>query len=281
MATPTTELDRTGGSLTLAFADPEAVRSFLREAERQNGFLAALPEALEQFETLEGVLTVDGVAAGSLELAALQVFPAGPDGHPTALELKGWDDASAAAVATALEKMEAGEDPGATDDGSEVVHAAGETDPDEAPTAAPRGETMGVSPIFKIRKMTPPEKIRFAPRANRTERQILLRDSSPQVLLALLGNPYLESDDVVTLVKSPYAAANVLQRVASDRRWSSSFDIRSAVVKNPKTPTPLAISLLPRLRTPELRALARSQEIRETLKKAALKEYLKRTGSRR
>jgi hypothetical protein len=247
MSAPSTELDRSAGRLTLDFPAPEALCDFLREAERQNGFLLALPEALDQYETLEGVVTVGGAAAGRMELAALQVFPGGPGGHPTALELRGWEEAAG--------------------------------DP-ETETDAPTGESLGVSPIFKIKQMTPPEKIRFAPRANRTERQILLRDSSPQVLLALLNNPYLESDDVVTLVKSPYAAANVLQRVASDRRWSSSFDIRSAVVKNPKTPTPLAISLLPRLRTPELRALARSQEIRETLKKAALREYLKRSGRR-
>lgn len=256
MSSPSTELDRPAGRLSLDFQHADALADFLREAERQNGFLMVLPEALDQYETLEGVVTVDGVTAGRLELAALQVFPGGPDGHPTALELRGWEEAA-----------DDGETPDEPGDGAQAD--------------APKGESMGVSPIFKIKKMTPPEKIRFAPRANRTERQILLRDSSPQVLLALLGNPYLESDDVVTLVKSPYAAANVLQRVATDRRWSSSFDIRSAVVKNPKTPTPLAISLLPRLRTPELRALARSQEIRETLKKAALREYLKRSGQRR
>lgn len=267
----TSDLDRSSSRLALRFASPSAVREFLDEAERQDGFLASLPEPLAQFERLEATLEVDGVAAGRLDVSALQVFPEGPDGHPTAFQLESLD---ARALRAALDRLEAGE--------QASVEPAGEPAGEESEeTPRPGGETLGTSPIFRLKKMTPPEKIRHAPRANRTERQILIRDSSPQVLLALLANPYLESDDVLAIVKSPFVAGNVLQRVAKDRRWGASFEIRAAVVKNPKTPSPLAISLLPRLRTNELRALARSQEIRDNLKKAALKEYLKRSGQRR
>ena len=126
--------------------------------------------------------------------------------------------------------------------------------------------------------MTPPEKARLARKANRTERQILLRETSPQVTLALLTNPHIEGDDVVQIVKSPYTPGGVLKRIAADRRWLSNPDVRQALVRNPQTPTPLAIRLLPGLPTPVLQALARGGEAREDLKKAALKLYLKRTG---
>jgi hypothetical protein len=126
--------------------------------------------------------------------------------------------------------------------------------------------------------MTPPEKVRLALKANRTERQILLRDTSPQVMMALLNNPHLESDDVLQIVKSPYAPGSILKRVASDRRWSSSLDVRLAVVRNPQTPSVLAKNLLPALPTSALQGLARGADAREDLKKAALKLYLQRMG---
>lgn len=126
--------------------------------------------------------------------------------------------------------------------------------------------------------MTPPEKTRLALKANRTERQILLRETSPQVMMALLNNPHLESEDVLQIAKSPYTPGSILKRIASDRRWSSGHEVRMAVVRNPQTPSVLAKNLLPGLPTSALQGFARSSEVREDLKKAALKLYLQRMG---
>jgi hypothetical protein len=49
----------------------------------------------------------------------------------------------------------------------------------------------------------------------------------------------------------------VLQRIAQDRRFSGNYEIQLALVKNPKTPSPIATRIIELLRTSDLRDLAR------------------------
>lgn len=142
------------------------------------------------------------------------------------------------------------------------------------------GEVRGTSPAFRIKAMNPNERARLAMKASKTERQLLRRDGSPQVLLNLLSNPRVEAEDVLAIVKSTHTNAGLLDRVAKDRRWSRNVEIRTAVVKNPKTPSPTAIRLLESLRTEDLRQLARIGALRETVRREALRVYMKRTGQR-
>lgn len=140
--------------------------------------------------------------------------------------------------------------------------------------AVQRTEMTGASVALEIRRLNVSEKMRLATRAGRLERQILLRDNSPQVLMGLLTNPRIDEQEVRDLVRSPHAASGVLQHVAKDRRWSTNYEIRLALVRNPKTPTPLAQRLLTTLRKPDLQTLAKSPNVREAIKGAALRLYL-------
>lgn len=241
--------------LTLAFEGREEVEAFVESCREQDGFLAAVPARLARAAEVGLLLAGPGGFELRLEAEALHVFGEGPDGFTTAFQLRGWTAAKRAELRRKLEE------------------AAGAEAPEEA-----RGESLGSSPIFRIQRMTPPEKARLALRANRAERQILLRETSPQVMMALLNNPHLETDDVLQMVKSPYAPGSILKRVASERRWSGSPDLRLALVRNPQTPTVLAKRLLPGLPLSALQGLARSSEVREDLKKAALKLVLQRMG---
>jgi hypothetical protein len=127
--------------------------------------------------------------------------------------------------------------------------------------------------------MTPNQKSRLATRANKTERQILLRENSPQVLQALMLNPRVEAKEVLQVVKSTHSDAGLLKRIASDQRWNKNPEIRVSLVKNLRTPPEIAIRLVPSLRTSDLRFLGKmSSGVRETLRKAAFKEYLSRTS---
>jgi hypothetical protein len=250
-----TTFDSERGSLTLAFEAREELEAFVDAAQEREGFLAAVPERLGRGAEVGVVLGGPGGFELRLEAAALHVFGQAAEGFTTAFELRGWTAARRAELRRKL---------------SEATSAAG---PDEA-----GGEALGGSPAFRIQRMTPPEKARLALRAGRVERQILLRETAPQVMTALLNNPHLETDDVLQIVRSPHAVGSVLLRVASDRRWAASLEVRLALVRNPKTPPLLARNLLPGLPLSVLQAFARSSEVRDDLKKAALKLYLQRMG---
>jgi hypothetical protein len=149
-----------------------------------------------------------------------------------------------------------------------------EPDSDAGPALA--GETLGASVMFELQRMRPDEKVRLATKANRQQRQVLLRDRTPQVLLALLNNPWLENAEVLEMAKNPKVVGPVLQRLADDRRFGVNAQVQSALARNPSTPWTVTTRLLPLLHTRELRELARSPHVREAVRKAALKLYLGR-----
>lgn len=251
-------LDTDAGRLILRFDGLEEVEPYVEAARSQNGFLVGLASKLPRGRELAVTLAGPGGFELELAAAALHVFASEAGEYNTAFELRSWSTAKEVELRHKLSEA-------AALDGSGHDEGAG-------------GETLGASPMFRIQKMTPPEKVRLALKAGRTERQILLRETSPQVMMALLNNPHVESDDVLQIVKSAYTPSSVLKRVAQDRRWSSNGDIRLAVVRNPQTPTPLAVHLLTALPTSALKVLARGSEAREDLRQAALKIYLKRIG---
>jgi len=251
------EADLVRGAVVLTFPHREAVRAFFAAATAQGGFLIPLEVRPEPFATL-AITASDGAG---LELAfAARVVQISPrdSGWTVALLLADWGEAKERELARALRS--GGEPRG------------GEGGP------ADTGAFDAASPVFRIRQLDSGRRAILAMKADRSERQVLCRDTSPQVLLSLLSNPRIETEDVLAIVRSNHASAAVLQRVAGERRWMGAAEVRTAVVRNPKTPTPLAVRLLDSLPLAELRDLAKMGAIREDVRRAAFRAYMKVTG---
>lgn len=253
--------------VTLEFDAVAEVEGFFAEVKEQTGFYLQLDRELKQYQRLTFDATAPPAFEFGFEAEVLQVFPAA-GGFGTAFRLC-WRPGQSQELADKL----AGREPEAEDaDGA----ADADADADE-----PEDHPSVTSPLFKIRKMNPNERFMLATRASRTERQILLRDSSPQVLLGLLSHPRLETKEVLELVKSPHATGAMMERVAKNRKWMSNPEVLAAIVKSPKTSPPLAIKLLENARVGDLRMMAKSANVREQVRRAALRVYLKRTGQRK
>lgn len=147
----------------------------------------------------------------------------------------------------------------------------------EAKEAVEHDETRGVSLAHRIRQMNPNEKARLAARGGRQERRLLLRDHTFTVQMGLLNNPRTEIKEILEIAKNPQTTGGILKRLATDRKFTGNYEVQLALVKHPGTPTPLAIRLLELLRISDLRMLAKSQALRENVRKAALRLYLQRS----
>ncbi len=255
--------------LDLAFDEPRALERFFEDAELQQGFMLQLERQLKQFARVNVTAKTHTENAGEVvfrcEAEVMQLFP-GAGTYGTAFRLHDWGEHQREALARALR----GERDGPPGGQRNAVATPGERVAAEAHR----------SPIFRIKAMNPTQRFQLAMKASRTERQILLRDPSPQVLMGLLSHPRLEDKEVLEIVKSNYASGGILQRVAESKKWMNNAEIRVFIVRNPKTPAPIAIKHLPSLRTSELQAMAKGSWCRESLRKVALKIYMKRTGQR-
>ncbi|MEW6129748.1 MAG: PilZ domain-containing protein [Acidobacteriota bacterium] len=128
----------------------------------------------------------------------------------------------------------------------------------------------------RIRNLSRVEKLLLAPKADRSERTVLLQDNDAQVLYSLLKNPRITTEEVVRIARSPLLATATADLIAKTTIWASNSEIRSALVHNPRTPTPLALKLLPTLPEPEIRQIAKSSAVSQALKQAALRIVINR-----
>jgi hypothetical protein len=234
-------------------SDEADVERLHKEITSRKGFMAPLPMELPLFTKVAVEVRLYTATRMALQAEVAQAFP---------LRSGSWNTAFLT---------------------EETPRLHSEKEP-ERPTVeeetADEGETRGVAPIYRIQQMNPNEKARLAARAGRQERQILLRDSSPLVLQSLMSNPRIESKDILRIVKSTHANAGLLKRIAEDARWGKNQEILAHVARNPKTPPPLATRLMDRLRTSDLRMMGKmSSGLREDVRRAALREYLRRSGT--
>lgn len=118
------------------------------------------------------------------------------------------------------------------------------------------------------------EKMHLASSCDRELRFQLLRDPNKQLHLMVLKNPRITLEEVQWAAKLTTLNPEGLKFIGDHLEWGQNATIAAALVRNPRTPIPVALKLVPRLAVADLRALARSQG-RPQIVHAAKKHLLK------
>jgi hypothetical protein len=263
--------DRSSATLGLTFSGQEEREAFYREALAARAFLLKL--TWEPRVGSEWTVSCEGSV--DLPVRVVQLYDTVGAFVGVAFEILSWSEEIEAGLRRGAGEVVASPAP----EGDEEDPEAAEPGEEEEEEDVEEGEHLGSSTIHRIRAMNVPQRAMLAMKGDRAERRILLRDGSPQVLQGLLANPRIEPKEILQLVKSTHVTAAILQRVAGDARWGKNLEVVTAVSRHPQTPSPLAIGLLERLRTSDLRLMGKmSGGLRENVRRAALREYLKRTS---
>jgi hypothetical protein len=125
--------------------------------------------------------------------------------------------------------------------------------------------------------MTISQKIRLAMIGTSYHRSLLLRDPNRVVAMAAIKSPLVKENEVVRLTQSSSVNDDVIRYIATNRDWLKLYQVKVGLLRNPKTPLPTSLRLLPHMRVGDLRNLARSRNIPSALKQAA-QQMLKRKG---
>ncbi len=130
---------------------------------------------------------------------------------------------------------------------------------------------------FRIRNMTNAEKIRLCIVGDAAARSILVRDPNKLISYAAISSPSMTENEAGAIAKSKEIGEDILRYIGNKKDWLGSYEIKRALVMNPKTPVGISMRFLGHLRTNDLKALSRSRGVPNALKTAA-KQRLQKKG---
>src|SRR5437588_13007812 len=122
------------------------------------------------------------------------------------------------------------------------------------------------------------QKITLARRGPARVAGVLLTEGHPQVLTVVLDNPYLTEAQILKTLSREKLPAGVVPAIIHHRKWSISYNIRIALLRQPSAPLAAILSYLPQLTVSDLRELAAPGIVPETLRRYIQAEVQRRLG---
>jgi hypothetical protein len=113
------------------------------------------------------------------------------------------------------------------------------------------------------------EKIALARRAHRALFKVLIADGNRQILSALLDNPRLVENDVLVMLNTAEPPQEFFRVLAGHRKWGSYLRIKRALVECPRTPLPVALSVLVQFSSLDLQRVVERPDLPEDVRDAA------------
>lgn len=134
-----------------------------------------------------------------------------------------------------------------------------------APTTTPPPVSFGAAQAAKIQQ---------ALHGDKNQRAAILRENNRLLHSYVLRNPQIGVDEVAAIARMTTVSGDILAFIAGRREWSERAEVAIGLVRNPKTPVPLAVRMLDHVGPGELRQLAKQTGVREAIARAARKKLL-------
>ena len=135
-----------------------------------------------------------------------------------------------------------------------------------------------VSLIRQLMFMNARDRMKLGMKGDREARSILIRDPNKMVASAVINNPRITDQEVENIAAMRTVADEVLRIIALNRAWARSYTIIHNLAKNPRTPIPTVINILPRIRTKDLQHLSQNRNVSEAVRRQALRLSQTRSG---
>ena len=120
------------------------------------------------------------------------------------------------------------------------------------------------------------QKITLARRGPARVAGALLAEGHPQIVSVVLDNPYLTEAQILKTLSREKLPAPVVPAIIHHRKWSISYNIRIALLRQPSAPLATILSYLPQLTVSNLRELAAPGIVPETLRRYIQAEVQRR-----
>ena len=126
--------------------------------------------------------------------------------------------------------------------------------------------------------MTVKDRVKLGLKGDREARSILIRDSNRVVASAVIHNPRVTDQEAENIASMRTVSDEVLRIIAMNRAWARSYPIIHNLARNPRTPIPTAINILPRIHTKDLQNISQNRNVSEAVRRQAYRLVSTRSG---
>jgi len=130
--------------------------------------------------------------------------------------------------------------------------------------------------IGRIPQLPLGQKITLARRGPGRVAGSLVAEGHPEVLRVALENPFLTEAHLLKVLAREKVPLTVVHSVCRHAKWSQTYNVRLALVRNPSAPLATILAFLPELTVNDLRELASPGIVPENLRKYLQAEVQKR-----
>jgi hypothetical protein len=137
-------------------------------------------------------------------------------------------------------------------------------------------EDQKKSLFARVSTMSVLDRIRMAYRGNKEERMFLVQDRNRLVSAAVLKSPKTRDADAETIANMKSVSEDVLRGVTFRRDWMRHYGIMRAIVRNPRAPIDVTISLVMRLNAKDQKVLASDRNVPDAVRSTARREVARK-----
>jgi hypothetical protein len=132
----------------------------------------------------------------------------------------------------------------------------------------------------KWRTWSVAQKVAAATLGNKAIRTMAMREPNRMIAVAAVTSPAITEQEVIAAASSKTVHADVLNHIVRDRKnnWVRMYQVKLALVNNPKTKLPDAMKLVPTLNARDLKMVAKSRNVPAGVRNMASKLVKAKTG---
>jgi hypothetical protein len=130
----------------------------------------------------------------------------------------------------------------------------------------------------RLEDATVSEKLRATIIGGASARAILARDKNRVVAMAAMTSPSMTESEAARIAQSRHVNEEILRFIGSRREWLGNYEVKRALLFNPKTPIGISMKFLGHMRESDLRTIARSKNVQANLRSAAQQRVQQRGG---
>jgi hypothetical protein len=164
------------------------------------------------------------------------------------------------------------------DEAGEATEDPEDSGPELAPPPGVPVDEAGLTEAAKkslfarVATMSVMDKIRLAYRGNKEERMFLVQDRNRLVSSAVLKSPKTRDADAETIANMKNVSDDVLRGVTFRRDWMRHYGVLRNIVRNPRSPIDVTLSLVVRLNAKDMKTLSGDRNVPDAVRAMARRE---------